>query len=302
MANMQERLDAAVNKAEVDTGLLHTVVHGSKTTTVTTEGGKVPSVAKVLEDMRVRMEADQQILHSIANGTTTTVVQTENGTVPSAAKVINDARVSLNNEILIMHDIANGDANTVVHTENGNVPSAAKAIQDITNTIESGTNGLVTQAQNAAQTATTQATKSTTAANRAAVSEAAAQQYAVEAKAWANGTDAEVTALGGKHSAREWVELAEEKTKGCFPTTVTGVATENQTDLHLPEALVSIDQVLLVSVENLALMPDTYSLANGGQVVKLQYPLSENERWCVKYLNDFQSMGSDLDAVLYEDM
>ena len=302
MANMQERLDAAVDKAEVDTGLLHKVVHGSKTTTVTTEGGKVPSVAKVLEDMRVRMEADQQILHSIANGTTTTVVQTENGTVPSAAKVINDARVSLNNEILIMHDIANGDANTVVHTENGNVPSAAKAIQDITNAIESGTNDLVTQAQTAAQTATTQATKSTTAANRAAVSEAAAQQYAIEAKAWANGTDEEVAELGGKHSAREWVELAEEKTKGCFPVTVTGVATENQTDLVLPETLVSLDQVLLVSVENLSLMPDTYSLANDGQVVKLRYPLSANERWCVKYLNDFQSMGSDLDAVLYEYM
>jgi hypothetical protein len=80
------------------------------------------------------------------------------------------------------------------------------------------------------------------------------------------------------------------------------VATENQTDLVLPETLVSLDQVLLVSVENLSLMPDTYSLANGGQVVKLRYPLSANERWCVKYLNDFQSMGSDLDAVLYEDM
>lgn len=302
MPNMQERLDAAVDKAEVDTGLLHTVVHGSITTEVDTEGGKVPSVAKVLEDMRVRMEADQQILHSIANGSTTTVVQTDNGTVPSAAKVINDARLSLNNEILIMHDIANGDVNTVVHTENGNVPSAAKAIQDITNAIESGTNDLVTQAQTAAQIATTQATKSTTAANRASLSETASQQYAVEAKAWANGTDEEVTALGGRHSAREWVELAEEKTKGCFPTTVTGVATENQTDLVLPEALVNLDQVLMVSVENLSLMPDTYSLANDGQVVKLRYPLTANERWCVKYLNDFQSMGSDLDAVLYEDM
>ena len=51
MPNMQERLDAAVDKAEVDTGLLHNVVHGSITTEVTTEGGKVPSVAKVLNDI-----------------------------------------------------------------------------------------------------------------------------------------------------------------------------------------------------------------------------------------------------------
>lgn len=34
MPNMQERLNAAVDRAEVDTGLLHEVVHGS----ITTEG------------------------------------------------------------------------------------------------------------------------------------------------------------------------------------------------------------------------------------------------------------------------
>ena len=71
MPNMQERLDAAVDKAEVDTGLLHNVVHGSITTEVTTEGGKVPSVAKVLNDMRVLMEADEAILYLIANGDST---------------------------------------------------------------------------------------------------------------------------------------------------------------------------------------------------------------------------------------
>ena len=48
MPNMQERLDTAVNKAEVDTGLLHNVVHGSITTEVTTEGGKVPLSAKFI--------------------------------------------------------------------------------------------------------------------------------------------------------------------------------------------------------------------------------------------------------------
>ena len=329
MPNMQERLDTAVNKAEVDTGLLHNVVHGSITTEVNTEGGKVPSVAKVLNDMRVLMEADEAILyliangdsttivhtkngdvpsaakiihdtktamdadakifHDIANGDTTTVVHTDNGDVPSAAKIIHDTQTALDADAQIFHDIANGDADTVVHTENGDVPSVAKAIQDTRNTIQSGTSDLVEQAQIAATTATEQATQSAASALRAIQAENSSKQFAQEAQAWVNGTDEEVAALGGTHSAREWVELAEEKTRGCFPTTVSGVATANQTTLNLPETLVSSDQILMVSVENLTLMPDTYSLAGNGQAVTLQYPLSANERWCVKYLNDFQS-------------
>ena len=302
MPNMQERLDAAVDKAEVDTGLLHNVVHGSITTEVNTEGGKVPSVAKVLNDMRVLMEADEAILYLIANGDSTTIVHTKNGDVPSAAKIIHDTKTSMDASAQIYHDIANGDVNTVVHTENGDVPSAAKAIQDTRDVIQSGTSDLVEQAQIAATTATEQATQSAASALRAIQAENSSKQFAQEAQAWANGTDTEVAALGGTHSARKWVELAEEKTRGCFPTTVSGVATANQTTLNLPETLVSSDQILMVSVENLTLMPDTYSLADNGQAVTLHYPLSANERWCVKYLNDFQSMGSDLDAVLYEDM
>lgn len=302
MPNMQERLDAAVDKAEVDTGLLHNVVHGSITTEVTTEGGKVPSVAKVLNDMRVLMEADEAILYLIANGDSTTIVHTKNGDVPSAAKIIHDTKTAMDADAKIFHDIANGDTTTVVHTENGDVPSVAKAIQDTRNTIQSGTNDLVEQAQTAATTATEQATQSKSAALRAIEAETASKQALKDAQTWVDGTDEEVAALGGRHSAREWVELAEETTKGSFPTTVSGVATANQTILPLPEALGAIDQVLMVSVENLSLMPDTYTLSNDGNSVILQYPLSANERWCVKYLTDFQSMGAALDAVLYEDM
>lgn len=85
MPNMQERLNAAVDRAEVDTGLLHEVVHGDIATEVDTEGGKVPSVAKAINDIRVIIDADAKILHDITHGDSTTVVITENGEVPSAA-------------------------------------------------------------------------------------------------------------------------------------------------------------------------------------------------------------------------
>ena len=262
MPNMQERLDAAVGKAEVDTGLLHNVVHGSITTEVTTEGGKVPSVAKVLNDMRVKMEADEAILNQIANG----------------------------------------DSTTVVHTQNGDVPSVAKAIQNTRDSIHSGTSDLVGQAQTAAQTATEQANRSTTSANNASHSETASRQSEQNAKTWAEGTDAEVQAIGGRHSAREWMEQAESIVKGSFPTTTHGIATANQTILPIPTSLESIEQILSVNVENLLLMPDNYQMSNDGRSVILNYPLAANERWSIKFLTDFQSLGVSLDAVLYEDM
>ncbi len=120
MPNMQERLNAAVDMAEVDTGLLHEVVHGDITTEVDTEGGKVPSVAKAINDIRIVVDADAKILH----------------------------------------DITHGDSSTVVITENGEVPSAAKTVQDIRNYIQNGTDDLILQAQTAAEMAKAWAVKS----------------------------------------------------------------------------------------------------------------------------------------------
>ena len=52
MANLQERLISAVDTAEIDTSLLHNIVHGSDTSIVTTEGGDVPTVAKAIKDIK----------------------------------------------------------------------------------------------------------------------------------------------------------------------------------------------------------------------------------------------------------
>lgn len=222
MPNMQERLDAAVDKAEVDTGLLHDVVHGSITTEVTTEGGKVPSVAKVIHDIR--------------------------------------------------------------------------------ESIHSETSDLVGQAQTAATIATEQATNSAISATQASESVNTCREVIKEAQTWAEGSDEEIAAIGGQHSCREWVKLAESSVRGNFPTTISGVATANQSNLPLPEAIYSFEQILSVNIENVSLMPETYILSNDRKNVVLQYPLSAGERWSVKYLTDFESISGVLDSVLYEDM
>ena len=52
MPNLEERLEAVVAQSEVDGSKWHTIVHGDDTTTVPTENGNVPSVAKQLKDVR----------------------------------------------------------------------------------------------------------------------------------------------------------------------------------------------------------------------------------------------------------
>ena len=48
MPTLQEQLQAAVVQTATDSGLLHTIVHGDANSTVTTEGGQVKSIAKVI--------------------------------------------------------------------------------------------------------------------------------------------------------------------------------------------------------------------------------------------------------------
>lgn len=50
--NMEERLEAAVAQAEADGAKWHDIVHGGENTTVATENGDVPTIAKQLKDVR----------------------------------------------------------------------------------------------------------------------------------------------------------------------------------------------------------------------------------------------------------
>lgn len=53
--SLQTDLHNAVTQVAADSTLLHTVVHGSATETVTTEGGEVSTVAKLLHDADIRI-------------------------------------------------------------------------------------------------------------------------------------------------------------------------------------------------------------------------------------------------------
>ena len=51
MANMEERLQAVVSQAEADGEKWHIIIHGNNATTVPTENGNVPTVAKQMKDV-----------------------------------------------------------------------------------------------------------------------------------------------------------------------------------------------------------------------------------------------------------
>lgn len=63
-----------------------------------------------------------------------------------------------------------------------------------------------TNAGNSASQASTSATNSYNSAGQAATSATSASNYATNANIWAEGTDVQVQALGGIHSAKVWVE------------------------------------------------------------------------------------------------
>ena len=50
-------LRAAVSRADADSRLLHDIVHGDSTATVTTEGGTVKTVAKAIDDVEASVAA-----------------------------------------------------------------------------------------------------------------------------------------------------------------------------------------------------------------------------------------------------
>lgn len=211
----------------------------------------------------------------------------------------------------LFHNIVHGTETQTVSTENGDVPSVSKAIKDIRDSIHGQTSDLVGIAQNAAETATQKAVICTQNAQEASNAVAIAQQELIntqneaqKAKIWAEGSDAEVETYGGEHSCKEWVMLARKATIGSFPQTTYGIATNQQTVLNLNTEgkLSNINQILAVIVENTILLPETYNLSEDGKSIILNNPLENQERWCVRFLHDIQSITSIIDSVIYEEM
>lgn len=89
MPNMQERLESAVDKAEIDTTLLHEIVHGNDTQIIQTEGGAVPSIAKAIKDIETKIYDESYNLVEIAKKASDIAVEKANECINMTNKITN---------------------------------------------------------------------------------------------------------------------------------------------------------------------------------------------------------------------
>ena len=100
--NMEEQLQATVDKAAVASTKWHAIINGDINATIETEGGIIPTVAKQIND-------------------------TKNKIMTGVNETIDNVEVSINK----IHLVVNGDENTVISTENGEISSLAKTLKEI---------------------------------------------------------------------------------------------------------------------------------------------------------------------------
>lgn len=124
--NMEEQLRSVVDKATADGELWHTIIHGTVTTEVPTENGKVPTVAKQLKDVRDAIVGG--VIDVVSRAETARDIaleaQSQTETLKSDTQSICDETLSLRNE-------AEGFKNQSQSTFNNIVPATNAAILSV---------------------------------------------------------------------------------------------------------------------------------------------------------------------------
>lgn len=123
---MEERLQAVVSQAETDGSLWHTIIHGNNATSVSTENGKVPSVAKQLKDVR------DELINGAADYLGSCLqAKTETTAVRDNALVIKSQIEELKNDTQEFRNTAESYKNMAQTTFNSVSSAVSQGIADI---------------------------------------------------------------------------------------------------------------------------------------------------------------------------
>ena len=183
--NMEEKLQAVVSQAENDGTLWHTIIHGNNITTVSTENGNVPSVAKQLKDIRdaitggvsdVVAEAEAARDEAIAAKNATNQLKTQTNTIKTetaqlktdvlgiknqALEVFNNISTSTDTSISNIQTEASSQISTIKNTGTTQISTinstATSQISSINSTGTTQVNRVKTEANNQIALATEQA-------------------------------------------------------------------------------------------------------------------------------------------------
>ena len=130
MANMEERLQAVVAQAETDGSKWHTIIHGDNATSVSTENGNVPTVAKQLKDVYdaitggvadVVAEAEAARDEAIAAKNTTNQLKSDTTSIKADTLAIKNQAAEVFNNISTATNTAISNIQTEASTQVSNV-------------------------------------------------------------------------------------------------------------------------------------------------------------------------------------
>ena len=185
MANMEERLQSVVSQAESDGSKWHTIVHGDEDTTVPTERGNVPTVAKQLKDIReaitggvsdVVAEAEAARDEAVASKNATNQLKSQTNTIKTetaqlkadtlgiknqAVEVFNNISTATDTSIQNIQTEGNSQISSIKNTGTTQISTinstATSQISSINSTGTTQVNRVKTEANNQIALATEQA-------------------------------------------------------------------------------------------------------------------------------------------------
>lgn len=132
MANMEERLENVVTQTEIDSDKWHAIVHGDENSTIETENGNVPTVAKQLKDIR----------EAITGGVADVVAEAESAR--DEAKSVRDNALTIKSEI----EQLKTDTEEAAETAEGYKNMAQTTFNSISSAVSQGITDIQTETQN----------------------------------------------------------------------------------------------------------------------------------------------------------
>ena len=128
MANMEERLQAVVSQAEADGEIWHTIIHGNSKTSIPTNSGNVPTVAKQLKDVHDEVvngvidyltECRDACDLALQTKTETIAIKNETNLIKNDTETIKNETENLKNQSqAIFNNIANATSSSVLTIQN----------------------------------------------------------------------------------------------------------------------------------------------------------------------------------------
>lgn len=298
---LQTTLENAVTQTAVDSDLFHQIVHGSDSGTVTTEGGDLNTVAKLLKDAddRINSEASGILASTVAKASEAT--QSAQAAALSASAAADSeaqsddrataAAMSADSAQISAHSASQSAAQAAVSAQ---FAASAEVASDANAATASGQAAISTERASAAAAS---ASSASTSASEAAQS---AQQAAISAANAASSEGHAEVSAGLAQAERIAAELARDRAEGAADTTTTNTVIPTQnivgdgSDSYTINRSVSYAGAILVECAGVTQTPlDAYNVESGNQLI-FSAPIAVGVMISVRWLDKESQAGSAL--------